>query len=68
MRGQQQKAQQPVPGALGWFFQPKLTVNASGDQYEREADRVAERVITQKKDRTIQNLCLCCKLSAIATT
>ncbi|MEO7049781.1 MAG: DUF4157 domain-containing protein, partial [Ferruginibacter sp.] len=27
------------------FFQPKLTINAPGDQYEQEADAMADRVM-----------------------
>src|SRR5450432_420331 len=27
------------------FFQPKLTINAPGDQYEQEADRMANHVM-----------------------
>jgi hypothetical protein len=33
------------PGQGSLFFQPKLTVNQPGDEYEREADEMAERVM-----------------------
>jgi hypothetical protein len=60
MRGQQQKARQPVPGgtSASLFLQPKLTVNASGDPYELEADRVAERVM-HAGDAPLQRSCGC---------
>ncbi len=29
----------------GLFFQPKLTVNAPGDEYEQEADAMADKVM-----------------------
>ena len=32
------------------FIQPKLTVNQPGDEYEREADEVAERVMRMFAD------------------
>jgi hypothetical protein len=31
------------------FFQPKLTVNQPGDQYEQEADRVADQVMRMRE-------------------
>lgn len=39
-------ATQSLPGKTTAmpFFQPKLTINAPGDQYEQEADAMAERV------------------------
>ncbi len=36
--------QKPGTGAGTAFFQPKLTVNAPGDAFEQEADRVADAV------------------------
>ncbi|WP_404786969.1 DUF4157 domain-containing protein [Altericista sp. CCNU0014] len=36
----------PSPSALPWI-QPKLTIGAPGDKYEREADRVAQQVVHQ---------------------
>lgn len=35
-------------GAGTPFFQPKLRVNTPGDQYEREADRIAEQVMESR--------------------
>ncbi len=34
----------------GLFFQPKLTVNAPGDQHEQEADRVADQVMRMRSN------------------
>lgn len=34
------------------FFQPKLTVGEPGDQYEKEADRVADQVVNRPKAGT----------------
>lgn len=50
----QQKAQVPAPTQKtgNSFFQPKLTINAPDDVYEKEADAVAEHVIQSK---TTQN-------------
>ncbi len=55
------------------FFQPKFTVNQSGDAYEREADHAAERVMAMPVDvfnktpffkpaaNTIQRKCQACE-------
>lgn len=44
-RPQQHEAQAEPQNA---FFQPKLTINAPGDEYEREADAVADQVVSQQ--------------------
>lgn len=41
----------PVQHKEGAFFQPKLTINAPGDQYEQEADTMAERVVQQPQGK-----------------
>ncbi|WP_421795231.1 eCIS core domain-containing protein [Haliscomenobacter sp.] len=41
----QHEAQAESPSA---FFQPKLTINAPNDQYEREADAVADQVVNEQ--------------------
>lgn len=40
------------------LFQPKLTVNIPGDQYEQEADRIAEQVM-RMPDPQVQRQCSC---------
>ncbi|MFN4079874.1 MAG: DUF4157 domain-containing protein [Saprospiraceae bacterium] len=44
------------------FFQPKLTVNAPGDTYEQEADRVADQVMRQREDVASKTPCAQCSL------
>lgn len=44
-RPQQHEAQAEPQNA---FFQPKLTINEPGDAYEREADAVADQVVSQQ--------------------
>jgi hypothetical protein len=48
----------PVPTKSRLPIQAKLTVNPSGDAYEQEADRVAEKVM-QMPQRTLQHACAC---------
>ncbi|MET6997333.1 eCIS core domain-containing protein [Chitinophaga defluvii] len=40
-------SQQPLQAKEDAFFQPKLTMGQPGDQYEREADAVADNVVHQ---------------------
>jgi hypothetical protein len=35
--------------AVGWLLQEKLTINQPGDEYEQEADQVAEQVSSSQK-------------------
>lgn len=41
--------------------QPKLTVNQPGDQYEQEADRVADRVMRMPAGEALQRMCSACE-------
>lgn len=41
----------PVYAGVGNFIQPKLKVNALGDKYEQEADRVAGQVMRMPEER-----------------
>src|SRR5215472_16723329 len=41
----------PVASVLPRFLQPKLTINAPGDVYEQEADRVAGEVLQIPEQR-----------------
>ena len=43
----------PGPGGAKHFFQPKLRINEHGDSYEKEADAVADRIMS-KNDSFIQ--------------
>lgn len=45
----QHEAQAESPSA---FFQPKLTINAPNDQYEREADTVADQVVNEQNSNS----------------
>jgi len=44
--------------AMGRFLQAKLRVNAPGDEYEQEADRVAEKVMRLPEPQ-LQRACSC---------
>ena len=48
-------------GAAVGVLQPKLTVSEPNDQYEREADRVADRVMTMPKSSGREDGCGGCK-------
>src|SRR5438874_8916253 len=50
----------PSPSAFPYVLQAQLTVNQPGDQYEQEADRVAEQVM-RMPDTTLrlQRKCGC---------
>ncbi|HWW75932.1 MAG TPA: DUF4157 domain-containing protein [Pyrinomonadaceae bacterium] len=48
----------PVHPVTPFNLQTKLTVNAPGDAYEQEADRVAERVMRMPEPR-LQRACAC---------
>lgn len=45
--------------AVGQFLQTKLAVSAPGDQYEQEADRVADQVM-RVPEPTVQRKCAAC--------
>lgn len=42
------------------FFQPKLTINAPGDRFEQEADRVADTVVAGESAPAVQRMCSGC--------
>lgn len=47
-----QLQQTKAPGKTnGIFFQPKLTINAPGDEYEQEADAMADKVMRMSDDK-----------------
>jgi hypothetical protein len=48
----------PVYATVPLRIQPKLTVNAPGDIYEQEAERVAEQVLRMPEPR-LQRTCVC---------
>ena len=50
----------PLPRApkLSWVLQPKLAINRPGDEFEQEADRVADRVM-RVSDPGMQRNCEC---------
>jgi outer membrane protein OmpA-like peptidoglycan-associated protein len=57
-RARPQQHQEAQPEAQTAFFQPKLSINAPGDQYEREADAVADTVVndTGKGQPAVQRM------------
>ena len=42
------KCNQPQSSLLS-FFQPKLTINTPGDEYEKEADAMADKVMRMQQ-------------------
>ena len=43
------------------FFQPKLTIGQPGDQYEQEADAMAEKVVSNQSPANVQQKCAACQ-------
>jgi len=43
------KTPSPTGGKEGLFFQPKLTINSPGDEYEKEADEMADKVMRMQQ-------------------
>ncbi len=48
------------PGAARPFFQPQLEIGATGDPFEREADRVADQVVAGGGAPAVQRMCAEC--------
>jgi hypothetical protein len=42
------------------FFQPKLRLGSPGDRFEREADRVADRIVSGETAPEVQRMCADC--------
>lgn len=43
-----------APQQTGAFFQPKLSIGQPGDQYEREADTVADKVLSRQSGGSVE--------------
>src|SRR5690606_36896988 len=63
VREQREKKDAGIPSGQLWI-QPKLTVGAPDDPYEKEADAVAEKVMQMSESNFVQQKCGGCEEEA----